>query len=75
VTEARKKAKLYAEGAGAALGQVTTISEGSHSPWRTYEFAMAQDVKMANHPLPIATGEQELSVSVSVTYDLVHPSK
>lgn len=73
VTEARKKAKLYAEGAGASLGLVKTITEGTVSPWQTYHFELARgDKPMA---LPIAPGEQELSVSVTVTYELVHSTK
>jgi uncharacterized protein len=70
VTEARKKAKLYAEGAGATLGLVRSISEGSHSPWRTQSFEMLKSDAGSPRPMPIAAGEQELSVSVTVTYDL-----
>jgi uncharacterized protein YggE len=70
VTEARKKAKLYAEGAGATLGLVRSISEGTYSPWRRYEFEMKARSDSAPQSLPIAAGEQELSISVTVTYDL-----
>jgi uncharacterized protein YggE len=68
--EARKKAELYARGAGAALGQVLTITEGAVSPWRHYRFEYL--AKGAAASLPIATGEQELSVSVTATYQIVH---
>jgi uncharacterized protein YggE len=70
VAEARKKAQLYVQGAGATLGQVQSISEGSFSPWRDVRFeykAVAQGA-----PPPISAGEQELSVSVTVTYGIVH---
>ena len=70
VAEARKKADIYVKGAGAALGQVVTISEGSVSPWRHYRFDAA--ARLAGAPLPIAAGEQEMSVSVTVTYQIVH---
>jgi uncharacterized protein YggE len=68
VAEARKKAEIYVRGAGAALGQVVTITEGSVSPWRHYRFEHL--AKAA--PLPIAAGEQEMNVSVTVTYPIVH---
>jgi uncharacterized protein YggE len=74
VTEARKKAMLYSKGAGASLGLVQSISEGSYQPWRRYDLMMSKEVRMANAPLPIAAGEQELSISVTVTYNLVHTS-
>ena len=54
VTDARKKADLYARGAGAGLGLVRNISEGALSPWRSYELAMPANTRMANAPLPIA---------------------
>jgi uncharacterized protein YggE len=70
VAEARKKADLYVKGAGAALGQVLTISEDGGPHWRSYRFEVAQ--KMADAPLPIATGRQEMSVSVTVTWAIAH---
>jgi uncharacterized protein YggE len=70
VAEARKKAKQLAEGAGATLGLPRSIAEGTASPWRTYHFEMQAKPDVAARTLPIAAGEQELSVSVTVTYDL-----
>jgi uncharacterized protein YggE len=71
VREARKKAELYTQGAGAALGQVITISEGHTAPWRHFRYEHA--LKSApDAPLPIAVGEQDMSVSVTVTYAIVH---
>ncbi len=75
VTDARARAKMLAEGAGAGLGLVRTISEGSHSPWRTHQFDMPAKAELGARPLPIAAGEQEVSVSVTVTYDLAHASR
>src|SRR5262245_5986356 len=72
--EARKKAKLYAEGSGARLGLVKSINEGNVSPWRTCHFEMPMS-DVAKRSLPIAAGEQELSVSVTATYDLIHSPK
>lgn len=72
VAEARKKAELYTKGAGAALGLVQSIQEGSVSPWQHHRFAMPAGAQMAGAPLPIAAGEQELSVSVTVSYAIIH---
>jgi uncharacterized protein YggE len=70
VAEARKKAEIYVHGTGASLGQVFTISEGNVAPWPAYRFERALDAKAA--ALPIAAGEQETSVSVTVTFAINH---
>lgn len=75
VAEARAKARELAEGAGAGLGMVKTITEGSHSPWHTRHFDMPARAEMGVRPLPISAGEQEMSVSVTITYELAHVSK
>jgi uncharacterized protein YggE len=66
VAEARKKAEIYVNGAGASLGQVVSISEGNVHPFPTYRFDSALEAKAA--ALPIAAGEQELGVTVTVTW-------
>jgi uncharacterized protein YggE len=71
VAEARKKAEIYVKGAGAALGQVLSISEGSVAPWSAFRYE--HTMKAAGGPLPIAAGEQELSVTVTVSYAIIHP--
>jgi uncharacterized protein YggE len=72
VADARKKAEIYASGAGAALGQVVSISEGSLSPFRSFSY---EHVAPAGaKALPIATGEQDLSVSVTVVWGLNTPA-
>jgi uncharacterized protein YggE len=66
--EARKNANLYVTAAGAQLGQVLSITDGSYAPPPVYRFDM-MEAKMAGHaPLQIAAGEQELSVSVTITF-------
>jgi uncharacterized protein YggE len=75
VTEARAKARVLSEGAGAGLGLVKTISEGAHSPWRTHHLEMPARGDLSANPLPIAAGEQEVTVSVTVTYELAHASR
>lgn len=64
--DARHKAELYVTGAGASLGQVVTISEGQVGPWNTFRYE--QLAPAGDKGLPIAAGEQELSVSVTVVY-------
>jgi uncharacterized protein YggE len=69
VTDARKKANLYATGAGARLGKVLTISEQSFyaPPAFAYEHRLASGVDKS---IPIAVGEQELSVQINLVYEL-----
>ncbi len=71
VRDARKKAEIYVHGAGGALGQVLTISEGHSAPWRHFRYEHALPAS-AGAPLPIAAGEQDMNVSVTVTYAIVH---
>jgi uncharacterized protein YggE len=72
VAEARKKAEIYVKGAGSALGQVQSISEGSMSPRQRLEYRHAAKAA-PGAALPIAAGEQEVSVTVTVTWALVQP--
>lgn len=69
IAEARRKAILYAQAAGARLGQVLNISEGSSSnrpsPRQFRSAAMLGAVAV-----PIAGGQQSLSVTVSVSWAL-----
>jgi uncharacterized protein YggE len=69
IADARKKAEIFVKGAGANLGLVQSISEGSFAPYRTYHLDLA---KGAASGLTIAAGEQELSVTISVTYAISH---
>ncbi len=66
VAEARKKAETYVTGAGGTLGHVLSITEGHVAPPRHLRFVQLQpaDAKA----LPIAPGEQDLSVTVTVVY-------
>ena len=74
VKEARKKAELYATGAGAGLGLVQSISEGTAGHYQEHRLAMPQAAKFSDS-LPIAPGEQEMSVTVTLTYGLVHGTR
>ena len=69
VADARKKATIYTTGAGARLGRVLSISEQAFYAQRsfTYEHKLAS----ADRPMPIAVGEQEMSVQIFLEYDLL----
>jgi uncharacterized protein YggE len=66
VTDARQKAELYVKAAGARLGGLVSINEGSASAVRYLRFEQA--APGAADALLIAAGQQELAVSVTVTY-------
>jgi uncharacterized protein YggE len=66
VTDARQKAELYVKAAGARLGGLVSIQEGSPITGRYLRFE--QDVPGAAGALLIAAGQQELAVSVTLTY-------
>lgn len=65
IADARQKAQVYAAAAGVKLGRVLFIRDAAATPPRP----MAGRV-MAMATTPVAPGEQELEVSVSVTYAL-----
>jgi hypothetical protein len=64
ITDARRKAELYAKAAGAKLGRVVSITEeGSSPPPRPMQAMRASAV-------PVAPGEQTLRAVVTVSYEL-----
>jgi uncharacterized protein YggE len=68
VQDARARADLLAQAAGVHVGKVLTIQEtGAAGPPPMPMMRMA----MAESAVPVATGEQELSASVSIMYELV----
>ncbi len=70
VTKARKKAEEMAEAAGVKLGRIVSMSEQSYS---NPPMPMARDMmKMAaeSAPVPVAAGENQYSVSVSMIFEL-----
>ena len=66
IADARRKAELYAQAAGARLGAVASISEEGAAP-PAYPM---QAMRVAG--VPIAPGEKTLRVTVSVSYELTH---
>lgn len=72
VEDARRKATVLAEAAGAALGSVQSISPSGPvwpmpKPMMMRGMAMAQEAAAAE---PVAAGEQTISATVTVTYEL-----
>jgi uncharacterized protein YggE len=71
VADARRKAKLYATGAGARLGRLLTLAEASSRPppiVRYFPRAFAADAAAA--PTPIEAGEDKLTVTVLARFEL-----
>jgi hypothetical protein len=71
VADAVSRAQIIAKAAGVALGPIDTISEGGGSieqPRPMYRMmAAAEDAKA---PTPVAAGQQSLSDSVSITWEI-----
>ncbi len=66
IADARRKAELYAQAAGAKLGRVIAITdEGATPPPRPVMQALRAGA------VPVAPGEQTLRASVTVSYELV----
>lgn len=69
VARAIAKARVLAEAAGVGLGKIMTISEQSYAnppvPMMRAEFAKAADAAV-----PIAAGENQYRVSVSITFEI-----
>ena len=69
MSDARRKADLYAEAAGYRVARIVTISENtSYSPPMPM---MARMESVQNDAMPIARGEVSLAVDVNVTFELV----
>ena len=69
VADAKAKAELYAEAAGVSLGRVVQISEsgGVIEPQPMYRAKMVAADAAA---VPVAPGQQTLTASVSIVYEL-----
>ncbi len=68
VKKARDRATLYADAAGVSLGPILKITEGGNAGPRGPMFA-DRAVAMES-AAPVAAGEQDLSVSVTITWSL-----
>lgn len=66
IADARRKAEIYAKAAGVTLGEPISITEeGAASP-PVFRSKMAAPMAIA--PTPVAPGEEQLSINVSVTW-------
>jgi uncharacterized protein YggE len=67
VADARRKAEIYAKAAGVTLGEAINISEEGAAPPPVFRSKMAAPMA-ANAPTPVAPGEEQLSITVNVTW-------
>lgn len=72
IAEARRRAELYANALNMRVHRIVAVSEGGgYSPPMPYPMAARMDMaNPASPPPPIAPGEIETRVSVSVTFEL-----
>jgi uncharacterized protein YggE len=66
VADARRKAEIYAKAAGVTLGEPLGIIEEGAAPPPVFRTKMA--APMAAAPTPVAPGEEQLSITVNVTW-------
>lgn len=70
VADARAKAELYAAAAGTSLGRVVQISEQTAITPPMPMMRMAVEAAAADASVPIAAGQQTVSATVSITYEI-----
>ena len=74
MADAKRKAELLAGEAGVVLGPARQISEAGSMPPRPMNLgSAAPQAMMARSAPPVAAGEQELSVSIQVSYTIMPP--
>lgn len=67
IEEARAKAEAMAKAAGVTLGDVISINESVNYQPELYARGMVADAAMA---VPVEAGQQEISVSVTLVYEI-----
>ena len=70
IREAREKAESMASAAGVKLGKLKSLSE-SGGNFRPQPEAYALEARSAGASTPVAAGEQAISVTVNMSYDIV----
>jgi len=70
IREARDKAESMASAAGVKLGKLKSLSE-SGGNFRPQPVAYAMEARSAGASTPVAAGEQTISVTVNMSYDIV----
>jgi hypothetical protein len=69
--DATRKARIYAEAMGVTLGPVMSISEGvNYQPPMPMARGKVMMADAAAAPVPVAAGEQRLSVDVNITWEI-----
>lgn len=68
IADARRKAEIYAKAAGVTLGKPIAIVEEGGAPARPM---LRMAAPTAGAAVPIAVGEEQLRISVSVSFELV----
>ena len=68
VSEAKAKAELYAEAAGASLGRVIQISESVTAMPMNVRFRA--EMATADASVPIAAGQNTFAANITITYEL-----
>jgi uncharacterized protein YggE len=66
--DARHRAKLYADAAGVKLGRVLLLQEATPAVPMPKQFGVMREAIAAS--VPVAPGEEEFHVSITVTYAL-----
>jgi uncharacterized protein YggE len=70
VKDALDKARQLADGAGVKLGKATLISENTGFAPSPVAFAAAERSLQASAPTPISPGEQQVSTTVQMVFDI-----
>jgi uncharacterized protein YggE len=65
ISDARRKAQIYAKAAGVTLGEPIAISEEGGAPTPMFRSKVASGMAA---PAQVAQGEETLSISVSVSW-------
>lgn len=69
IADARARAEVYAKAAGVSVGRILTISEAAvPAPGPIYAMARAEMAPSA--PVPVEAGQQQISLSVSVVFEI-----
>lgn len=73
IADARRQAELYADSLGVTLGRVLSVNEGTPAFKPPMPYAVDR-MEMAAAPssVPVQAGTQEMSVSVSVVWEIVN---
>jgi uncharacterized protein YggE len=74
ITDARKKANLYAKTAGVDVGNIISISElGTRLPQPVYRLTHLSkaNIMSDSSTVPVVNGEQDISASVNLVYELI----